>query len=210
MLAAAAEAHDALPPLEFEPPAPGSYRLDHIMAAPDGAVLDVQNRRAQLSALTAGRVTLLSFVYTHCSDEMGCPLAYGVMDALRSQLAHDPASSARVQFISLSFDPRRDTPEVMKLYGGDRAAARQRPRWYFLTTASPRELKPLLDGFGQDLSFVLDEEGRPTGTLSHVLKVFLIDPKREVREIYSTSYLQPRMVLNDIRTLLLEDDGAAH
>ncbi len=210
MLAAAAGAHDVLPPLEFEPPAPGSYRLDHIMPAPDGTVLDVRNRRARLSALTAGRITLLSFVYTHCSDETGCPLAYGVMDALRGRLVHDPAAAARVQFISLSFDPQRDTPEAMKLYGGDRAAARQGPRWHFLTTPSPRELKPLLDGFGQDLSLVLDEEGRPTGNLSHVLKVFLIDPKSEVREIYSTSYLQPRMVLNDIQTLLLEEGSAAH
>jgi hypothetical protein len=37
-----------------------------------------------------------------------------------------------------------------------------------------------------------------------VLKVFLIDPAGMVREIYSTAFLHPRTVLNDIETLLME------
>jgi protein SCO1 len=38
-----------------------------------------------------------------------------------------------------------------------------------------------------------------------VLKVFLIDRAGYIREIYSSSFLHPRTVLNDIETLLLED-----
>jgi hypothetical protein len=37
-----------------------------------------------------------------------------------------------------------------------------------------------------------------------VLKVFLIDPAGFVREIYSSTFLHPRSVLNDIETLMLE------
>jgi hypothetical protein len=66
------------------------------------------------------------------------------------------------------------------------------------------ELRPMLEGFGQDLSVVLDENGKSTGSLSHVLKVFLIDRRGSIREIYSTSFLLPQVVLNDIRTLLIE------
>jgi hypothetical protein len=40
--------------------------------------------------------------------------------------------------------------------------------------------------------------------LSHVLKVFLIDPRGVVREIYSTAYLYPEVVIADIETLRLE------
>jgi hypothetical protein len=47
------------------------------------------------------------------------------------------------------------------------------------------------------------------GPLSHVFKLFLIDRRGSVREIYSTSFLQPEVVLNDIRTQLLEDSAAA-
>ena len=50
--------------------------------------------------------------------------------------------------------------------------------------------------------------GRPAGPLAHVLKVFLIDTRRVVREIYTTSYLYPEVILNDIKTLRLEDGTA--
>jgi cytochrome oxidase Cu insertion factor (SCO1/SenC/PrrC family) len=195
----------ALAPLEFVPPEAGSYRLERIMRAPEGTVLGVDDRPVPLSAFTTGRITLLSFIYTHCSDAWGCPLAYEVMEALKADIDREPGLRKSVRFVSLSFDPERDTPEVMQLYGGSRVVERDGLPWYFLTTPSPREIKPLLDGFDQDLSLVLDENGRPTGLLSHVLKVFLIDRGGEVREIYSTTWLQPKVVLNDIRTLLLEE-----
>ena len=50
-----------------------------------------------------------------------------------------------------------------------------------------------------------DPSAPETGPLPHVLKVFLIDRLGSIREIYTTSFLQPQMVLNDIETLLLED-----
>jgi cytochrome oxidase Cu insertion factor (SCO1/SenC/PrrC family) len=78
--------------------------------------------------------------------------------------------------------------------------------WDFLTTRSRRELLPILNGFGQDVGVDIDRAtGKPAGTYSHVLKVFLIDRHGAVREIYTTDYLLPEMVLNDIKTLLMED-----
>lgn len=195
----------AIAPLEFVPPEAGSYRLERIMHAPEGTVLDVDDRPRALSEFTTGRITLLSFIYTHCSDAWGCPLAYEVMAALKTEIDRDASLRGKLRFVSLSFDPDRDTPETMRLYGGSHVIDRHGLPWYFLTTPSPRELKPLLDGFDQDLSLVVDDTGRPTGMLSHMLKVFLIDRRGDVREIYSTAWLQPKVVLNDIRTLLLEE-----
>ena len=37
-----------------------------------------------------------------------------------------------------------------------------------------------------------------------MLKVFLIDPAGFVREIYSSTFLHPETVLNDVETLLME------
>ena len=63
----------------------------------------------------------------------------------------------------------------------------------------------MLDGFGQDVQVVVDQEtGRSNKELSHVLKVFLIDRAGDVREIYTTSFLLPQVVMNDIETLLME------
>ena len=60
-------------------------------------------------------------------------------------------------------------------------------------------------GFGQDLRVEADSTAVPgTEEFAHSLKVFLIDPEGGVREIYSTGYLMPRMIVNDIRTLARE------
>ena len=65
---------------------------------------------------------------------------------------------------------------------------------------------PLVEGFGQDVRVTFDRSnGRARRELSHVLKVFLIDRAGDVREIYSSSFLHPPTVLNDIETLLMEE-----
>jgi protein SCO1 len=192
--------------MEFVPPPPGSYTLHAIMRAPNGAVLDVDGRPQALVRFTSGKITLLGFIYTSCADAHGCPLAYQVFHTVRHRASEDPALRQRVRLVSLSFDPLRDTPAVMRRYAGDAPA--NGVEWAFLTTARPRTLVPILDGFGQDVRVELDARGRPAGPLAHVLKVFLIDERGVVREIYTTSYLFPDVILNDIKTLRLEDTGA--
>ena len=185
----------------FVPPAPGSYRLEKIMRAPEGMVLDSEGRSQKLSRYLDGKVTLLAFMYTRCTDPNGCPLAYQAMAELKLRIEQTPPLHNKVRFLSLSFDSKRDTAHVMRLYGSHVRRSRGLD-WFFLTTRSPKDLTPLLEGFGQDVALL---EGDTTSSLSHVLKVFLIDASRTVREIYSTSYLIPQVVLNDIETLVLED-----
>lgn len=206
--AAPALAHQAapLPALDFEPPAPGTYTLHRIMAAPDGEVLGVDGRPQRLSRFTRERITLLGFIYTTCVDPEGCPLAYRVFDALKQSIGARPALRDQVQLVTLSFDPARDTPAVMQRYAGSRVKEDDSGvRWYFLTTRSARELMPLVEGFGQDVRWTVDRSsGQPRRELSHVLKVFLIDRGGFIREIYSSTFLHPQTVLNDIETLRLE------
>jgi len=193
---------------DFIPPAPGTYALHRIMAAPDGQVLGIDGRPQMLSRYTRGQITLLGFIYTTCTDPEGCPLAYRVFDALKEAISATPSLHGMLRFVTLSFDPARDSPDVMRQYAGSRVAEKDGGlRWYFLTTRSARELMPLIEGFGQDINITFDRSSeRPRRELSHVLKVFLIDRAGDVREIYTSTFLYPRLVLNDIETLLIEED----
>jgi protein SCO1 len=187
---------------DFVPPAPGTYALHAIMPAPDGTVLDTAGRRHRLAAYTTRKITLLTFVYTACSDAWGCPLAYRVFDSVAEAVERSPALRARVRLVTLSLDPAHDTPAEMRRYAGAQAA--RGVEWRFLTPGSERALVPLLDGFGQDVRV---QAGADRGRrLGHVLKVFLIDPRGTVREIYTTAYLYPEVVLGDIETLRLEGE----
>ena len=205
-----ATSHEAEPltSLDFTPPAPGSYQLQHIMPVPEGTVLDVDGAAKSLRTFTRDKVTLLSFIYTSCSDPEGCPRAYQTFDELKKHIVARPEFTDKIRFVSLSFDPLRDTPEMMQDYGGSHVRAKQGVQWFFLTTPSPAALEPLVEGFDQDVQLVVDKEtGKTSQELSHVLKVFLIDHEGSVREIYTTSFLLPQVVMNDIETLLLEQQG---
>lgn len=191
--------------MDFVPPAPGTYRLPPIMAAPAGTVLDLQGRRQPLARFTRDKITVLSFIYTACADARGCPLAYQVFHTVHDRLRASPALREQVRLVTLSFDPVHDTPRAMRRYAnGVLGESPSGVEWTFLTTASSRELLPLLDGFGQDVQVERAARNGHAPRLGHVLKVFLIDSRGMIREIYTTSYLFPDVVLNDIETLRRE------
>ncbi len=202
--AGAVDAPASKPRQQFVAPAPGSYALQRIQTAADGNVLDTDGKSHRLKDYTTGKVTLLSFMYTYCVDPVGCPLAFETFNELRQRLLARPALARRVRLVSLSFDPGNDTPSAMRAYAGKLADRASPLHWDFLTTRSVGELKPIIDDFGQDVSVTLDPQGKPTRLRNHLLKIFLIDAAGRVREIYTTAYLMPDVLFNDIQTVLLE------
>lgn len=188
---------DALAPgyrrLPFPAPEPGSYSLPVLGAAADGAVLDSDGRPVRLHALYDGRVVLLGFIYSTCDDVNGCPLATAVFQKLKSALKSEPELAGRLRLLTLSFDPEHDTPEAMRRYGeGFRDGGAD---WRFLTTRSESELQPILKAYGQSVQKEYDAEGRFTGKYSHLLRVFLIDGQKRIRNVYTVSVLHPDLVL---------------
>ena len=192
------------PRLEFTPPRPGSYVLQKIQPIANATLLDVAGRPTRLSAATTGRITLLTFFYTYCADPLGCPFAYHTLIQVRRGVVEDPRLTQRVQFLSVSLDPTTDTPEVIGRYR-EMVMRDSRLEWNVLTARSVRDLLPVLDDFGQDVSVEQGADGTPRRTLHHMLKMFLIDRTGMIREIYTLAYLQPEVILNDIRTLYLEE-----
>ena len=207
-ISSAAHAHpvgEPMPRLDYVPPVPGSYQLHRIMPAPDGQVLNVDGRVLPLSQFTGDKITLLGFIYTSCADPDGCPRAYRVFDNLKAQMLKVPALDGKLRFVTLSFDPARDTPKVMSQYGSGRLKNLRGLEWHFLTTRSISDVLPLIDGFGQDVRYGVNKSsGKPVTELSHVLKVFLIDRDHNIREIYTSTFLHPQTVMADIKTLLIE------
>jgi protein SCO1 len=191
------------PRMEFVPPPPGSYQLQKIQRVADAELLDSSGHPVRLAALTQRKITLLTFFYTYCADPLGCPFAHTTLADLRDRVRGDKALAGRVRFVSVSLDPTHDTPAVIAGYSKE-FAIDPKFDWRFLTARRVPELLPVLDDFGQDVSVEMDESGRATRTMHHMLKMFLIDARGEVREIYSLSFLQPQVMFNDIKTLALE------
>ena len=183
----------------FVPPPPGSYELPALGKVAPFTLLDLDGRRVSTAALMRGKVAVVSFVYTACSDRLGCPLASTILREVQQRLrAEDLAGQTTL--LTISFDATRDTPARLATYA--RALDADPALWHFLTAASPSTLDGLLRSYGQDRSPLYDERGRFTGRYRHVLKVFLVDRAARIRNVYSAGFLVPQVVINDIKTVL--------
>ncbi len=186
---------------EYTPPPPGSYALPVIDTVRDHPLLDADGRATRLFALTDARIALVAFVYTACIEAIGCPVSNAVLHQIDRALAADAALASEVTLLTVSFDPERDTPERM---ANQRALHAPRSSWRFATASGEAELRPLLDDFDQPVAKLRFADGTWTGLFRHVLKVFLLDREHHVRSIYSTGFLHPALVLNDMMTLVAE------
>ncbi len=204
--------------LDFEVPKAGSYKLPAFGTAKDARVLNADGEYVNYHDLFEDKYTVLSFIYTRCSDVNGCPLAQLVFNRVMSEGDKIPKVAENLQLISMSFDPENDTPEILKMLsqedhsmhegheGHDMSAmAKEKIKIKYLTADSVESLMPILDDYDQTIQPKVDEEGNETEAFSHILRVYLIDPEFNIRNIYSVSFLHPDIILNDVQTLMMED-----
>lgn len=190
----------------FVPPPPGSYELPAIKKVSSFVLRDASGRQVSTQAVMAGKVAVVSFIYTACFDRLGCPLASVALRELQSRLRNEGLHREAL-LLSISFDPGRDTPAQLAKYA--RVYDADPSLWRFMTAPSERLLERVLESYGQDRAPAYDERGHFTGRYRHVLKVFLVDRDGQIRNIYSTGFLVPEVVVNDIKTVLGEGRPAS-
>jgi protein SCO1/2 len=153
------------------------------LTSQDGAALSLSDLR--------GKVVLVTFIYTSCTDT--CPLLTGKMASLQEKLGTDFGS--RVQFLSVTVDPERDTPDVLRAYG-QRFQANP-AGWAFLT-GTPDQVSAVTGAYG---IFV---RKRPTGDVDHSFLTSLVDQSGTLRVQYLGTRFDPDELLTDLRALVRE------
>lgn len=126
-----------------------------------------------------GKVTLLDFVYTHCTD--ACPLMSATFQEAQRKLADDKLLGSRIMLVSLSVDPQHDTPPVMAEYGQQFKAD---PTGWKMITGDWDGVYDVVTGFkvATRPPRPPDDAPAPGGTeLTHTTAVVLIDPQLQVR-----------------------------
>lgn len=154
---------------------------------PDLPMIDAQLRQFSLSSLPGAdrRWTIATLAYTRCIDI--CRTSASGL-AFLQQAIQDNQLQDRVQLLTLSFDPKFDTPEQLRRYAEQLGA---RPaHWRFATVSQAHALKPMLDLFD---AIVLPDG---MGGYDHNAALFLIDGSGKVMRAYDVN--QPDLMLDDL------------
>ena len=104
-----------------------------------------------------GRTYLMTFFFTHCPDG-ACPalllrLRRAQADAIENGYDNDLA------LLAMTFDPERDTPEVLETYAGQQGVDLEAGNWHFLRPENYESgAQVLREDFGMLLDRIEDEE----------------------------------------------------
>jgi len=147
-------------------------------------LLDQDGRKLRLASdAVAGKVVVVSFVYTNCADT--CPMVSHTFSQVQEQLG--ALMEDRVRLLSLTVDPARDTPERLKEY----AASFHPQRGWLWLTGQPANVTAAQRAFGVTIR----------NPENHPAQILVGDPKSgRWTRIYEVD--RPQQVLEKVNELL--------
>jgi protein SCO1/2 len=166
------------PPLPKIAPAPA-----FTLTSQDGASVSLADFR--------GKVVAVTFIYTLCIDT--CPVLTPMMSFVQDRLGRD--FGTRIAFVSITVDPERDTPQVLKEYA--RAFGADLRGWAFLTGASEtiREVTRRYGVFAAPAA---------VSDIDHSFLTSVIDPRGILRVQYLGARFDPEEFRRDLLSLVKE------
>lgn len=156
--------------------------------APDFDLTDQFGDSFKLGDLD-GKVVLMDFIYTNCPGP--CPILSRNLVSVQRSLA--PPMQARVWFVSVTLDPARDTPEVLRAYAEKHSMDLE--NWSLLTGA-PELVAAVVQSYG--VGSVRAADGV---TIDHRIATFLIDPKGRIAKRYLGLEHPPEQMAGDLKDL---------
>jgi protein SCO1/2 len=161
---------------------------DHV---PDFSLVNQENKRIHLSDWR-GKVVVMTFIYTRCPLPDYCILMTNNFSKIQRSLKSDSDLDGRWHLLTISFDPKFDTPKRLKEYGKTYGA--DFSSWSF-GTASLDSIRRISSRFQQ--AFWTDEGG----LITHNLVTAVIDPLGTMYKIYTGNTWVPQNIVEDVRGL---------
>ena len=144
---------------------------------PDFTLTDQTGQPVRLSAIAAGKVVALNFVYTRCALPQFCLRASNVFSTMQRRFARQYGRD--LVLLTVTFDPERDTPEVLATYA---ARFNADPKMWRFLTGRTADVRRVCAFFG--VESYLDE-----GLVNHSLHTAIIDRRgRLVANIEGNRY----------------------
>jgi protein SCO1/2 len=164
--------------------------LPKIAAAPEFALIS-QDRAPVSLGDYRGKVVAVTFIFTLCTTT--CPVLTPMMSFVQDQLGTD--FGAKIAFVSITVDPQRDTPEVLRDYA--QAFGANLSGWAFLTGA-PDAIADVTRRYGVFADRTADDN------VDHTFLTSIIDQRGILRVQYVGVHFDPEEFRRDLVSLLQE------
>ena len=150
-----------------------------------------QNGKPVRLADYRGDVLVLTFIYTRCPLPDYCPLMSKNFARLQGMIPPrlDDGQAPDVELLSISFDPKNDTPQVLSDYA--QRYTDDLSNWTF-ATGTPQQVERVTGLFG-----VFTEQ--QDGQITHGLRTVVIGPDGRIRERWRGNDWTPKQVLGAVR-----------
>jgi len=165
-------------------------RLPKIALAPDFTLMSQDNKPVALTDFR-GKVVAVTFIYTSCADT--CPILTELMASVQDRLGRN--FGTKVAFASITVDPERDTPEVLKQYAKTFGADLN--GWAFLT-GTPATIREVARRYGVFASKTA------SGDVDHTFLTSVVDRRGVLRVQYVGVRFNPEEFQHDLLSLLEE------
>src|SRR5262249_15746984 len=158
--------------------------LSKIAPAPQFTLTSQNAKQVALADLPC-KVVAVTFIFTLCSAT--CPVLTPMMSLVQDRLG--PDFGTNVAFVSITIDPERDTPEMLKLYAQMYGA--DVPGWHFLT-GEASTIQDLTRRYGVFASRTAD------GDIEHSFLTSIVDRYGIIRVQYLGVRFDPDEFRRDI------------
>jgi protein SCO1/2 len=164
--------------------------LPKIKPAPEFTLTKQDGKRLALKDLR-GKVLAITFIFASCADT--CPLLTAKMAGIQNRLGAD--FGAKVFFVSITVDPERDMPEVLKRYAD---AHKANPAGWAFLTGTQSEIREVAKRYG------IYYKKTPRGDVDHTFLTSLVDQSGILRVEYMGVKFDPDEMLRDLQSLVKE------
>jgi protein SCO1 len=162
--------------------------LPRIALAPDFRLISQDGSAVALGDFR-GKVVAVAFVFTHCTTT--CPVLTPMMSFVQDRLG--PEFGSKITFLSITVDPERDTPDVLREYA--QAMGADLRGWSFLT-GTPAAIQEVTRRYGVFAS------KSPDGDVEHTALTSIIDRRGILRVQYTGVRFDPEEFRHDLLGLL--------
>jgi Uncharacterized protein SCO1/SenC/PrrC, involved in biogenesis of respiratory and photosynthetic systems len=178
---------DYVPAVQYHIPKAGDV-------VPDFRLRNQSDRTIHLGQFK-GKVLLLTFIYTRCPLADFCVRMSRNFAEVDKALAADPALYKQTHLLSISFDPKYDTPKVLRSYGGAYTGLYTKEKFLHWDFAAPTEKElPALTQY-----FDVGVTPGASKTLSHSLSTVLVGKDGKIIAWYPNNEWKPADVVAQMK-----------